>query len=69
MGWMMFFWVVLIVGVPTVLWFLLFEQRRENDARGDSPETILTQQYERGEIDREDYERRLSIIGGRRRRG
>jgi predicted MFS family arabinose efflux permease len=25
MGWVMLFWVVVIVGVPTVLWFLLLE--------------------------------------------
>ncbi len=25
MGWVMLFWVVVIVGVPTVLWFLLSE--------------------------------------------
>jgi len=26
MGWMMLFWVSVIVGVPTVLWFLLPEE-------------------------------------------
>ncbi len=25
MGWMMLFWVAVIVGVPTVIWFLLSE--------------------------------------------
>ena len=69
MEWMMVFWVVLIVAVPTGLWFLLFERRRENDDSGDSPETFLTKRYERGEIEREKYERGLSIIGGRRQRG
>lgn len=27
MGWMMLFWVALIVAVPTLLWFLLAEKR------------------------------------------
>jgi len=27
MGWMMLFWVVLIVAVPTLLWFLLTGKR------------------------------------------
>jgi predicted MFS family arabinose efflux permease len=30
MGWVMLFWVVVIVGVPTVLWFLLHEDRRKH---------------------------------------
>lgn len=29
MGWWMLFWVAVIVGTPTVLWFLLAEKRRE----------------------------------------
>jgi hypothetical protein len=29
MGWWMLFWVVVIVGTPTVLWFLLPEKGRE----------------------------------------
>lgn len=28
MGWEMLFWVAVIVGVPTVLWFLLSDPRR-----------------------------------------
>jgi len=28
MGWMMLFWVLLIVAAPTILWFLLAEKRR-----------------------------------------
>ncbi len=31
MGWMMLFWVAVIVGVPTVFWFLLSEGGPEND--------------------------------------
>jgi len=27
MGWMMLFWVVLIVAVPTIVWFLLSGKR------------------------------------------
>ena len=41
MGWMMLFWVVVIVGVPTVLWFLLSEPRRSprmpDDDRDGNP--------------------------------
>lgn len=30
MGWMMLFWVLLIVAVPTILMFLLAEKRRNH---------------------------------------
>jgi predicted MFS family arabinose efflux permease len=30
MGWVMLFWVFVIVGVPTVLWFLLSEPGRSS---------------------------------------
>ncbi len=29
MGWVMLFWVVVIVGVPTVVWFLISEDGKE----------------------------------------
>jgi predicted MFS family arabinose efflux permease len=41
MGWIMLFWVVVIVGVPTVLWFLLSEprlpSRMPDDNRNGNP--------------------------------
>lgn len=38
MGWTMLIWVAVIVGVPTVLWFLLSEREpanRDFDRQGD----------------------------------
>ncbi len=40
-GWVMLFWVAVIVGVPTVLWFLLAEpphsRRKPDDNRNGIP--------------------------------
>ncbi len=35
MGWVMLFWVVVIVGVPTALWFLLSEPGQSSRLPGD----------------------------------
>jgi putative membrane protein len=60
-GWHMFswwiLWAVLIIGV---IWMI---RRPANPSReDDSPETILKRRYARGEIDREEYERRLADL-------
>jgi len=43
MGWVMLFWVSVIVGVPTVLWFLLPE---EEPGSGDSDREDYKQNVE-----------------------
>jgi uncharacterized membrane protein len=69
MGWMMVFWVVLIVAVPTVIWFLLSERRKGAGNREDSPAKIVLRRYLSGDIDLEEYERRIALLSGSKRRG
>ena len=69
MGWMMVFWVVLIVAVPTVIWFLLSERRKGAGNREDSPAKIVLRRYLSGDIDLEEYERRIALLCGSNRRG
>jgi len=57
MGWVMLFWVVVIVGVPTVLWFLMGEPprscRKPDDNRNVSPLLRPTSPAGGGEADDE----------------
>ncbi len=69
MGWMMLFWVLVIVAVPTVLWFLLSDRRNGSRGSGDTPDRILLHRYLSGDIDLEEYERRLAFLGESKRRG
>ena len=63
MGWMGLWW---LVGVAVVL-LLVWAVARASGLPGagrteESPETILTRRYARGDIDREEFERRLTDI-------
>ena len=51
-----------VAGVGVLVLMVWAVARAAGGARGvdDSPETILKRRYARGEIDREEYERRLS---------
>lgn len=64
MGWVMLFWVLGIVAVPTVLWFLLSERRKVAGGRGDASDEILLRRYLLGDIGREEYERGISRPDG-----
>jgi putative membrane protein len=61
MGWMML-WLL----VPVVLLLLLVRALVGNPRtavrEGESPELILKRRYAKGEIDREEYERRLNDV-------
>lgn len=61
MGFMPLFWVVLIV---VVVWALARGNsgRPHMGERPDSPEQILKRRYAAGEIDKEEYDRRLSDL-------
>jgi len=62
MGWMMFggtLWLLIIIAV---VWFALRTMNRGGAGSEDSPETILKRRYARGEMEREDYERRLTDL-------
>jgi putative membrane protein len=65
--WWMGFWMVLWwgVGVGVLVLFVWAVTRATGGQPGrteDTPEQILKRRYARGEIDREDYERRLTDL-------
>jgi putative membrane protein len=49
---------LLLVLIAVVIW-LLIPKARTPSTREQSPEEILRQRYARGEIDQDEYERRL----------
>lgn len=61
MGFMWLFWVALIV---IVVWLLVrgTSGRPSTGGAQDSPEQILKRRYARGEVDKDEYERRLSNL-------
>ena len=65
MGWMMtgwsIFWMLIVLGV---IWVILRGGSFVASQPGqlDSPETILKRRYAHGDIDREEYERRLNDL-------
>lgn len=61
MGWMWAFWIVIIF---VVVWLAA---RAGSPSRGirevrPTPEEILRERYARGEIDTEEYQRRLEVL-------
>ena len=63
MGWWMAIWWILGLAVLILLVRLVATAAGGFPGRTDeSPEQILKRRYARGEIDREDYERRLTDI-------
>ena len=63
MAWMGIWW-VLGLAVLTVLVLASLTRRggRLENGGEDSPETILKRRYARGDMDRDDYERRLTEL-------
>ena len=70
MGWLgmsvgMLIWAIVLV---VVVWLVVrglmaVEQRDRRTERGDSAEQLLRRRFAAGEIDAEEYERRLSALG------
>jgi putative membrane protein len=58
MGFMWIGWLLLIVFAGVAIG-LLIRGRTERQGRPESPEEILKRRFASGEIDREEYERRL----------
>ncbi|HSP78407.1 MAG TPA: SHOCT domain-containing protein [Myxococcaceae bacterium] len=58
MGWMVLGWILGLLFLAALVWVLV----RATQRPGDSPEEILKRRYARGEISREEYERRLSDL-------
>jgi len=60
MGWMMTWWaIVWMLLVLGVVWTFM---RIGGAGRSDSPESVLKRRYAHGDIDREEYERRLNDL-------
>jgi putative membrane protein len=63
MGWMWLWWIVGLAVLVLVVWAMTRAAGMSGSARGeDSPETLLKRRYARGEIDRDEYERRLNDL-------
>jgi putative membrane protein len=61
MGWMWLFWILVIVAIIWLFRAFAGPGRGGGEPR-ESPEQILKQRYARGEIDKDEYERRLSDL-------
>jgi len=61
MGWMWIFWILIIVVLLLLVRWLIIPARG-SDLSSESPEQILKKRYARGEIDKEEYERRLEDL-------
>jgi putative membrane protein len=61
MGWMWGFWIVVIV---LVVWLAVRagSQGRENPRARLTPEEILRERLARGEIDTEEFQRRMDVL-------
>ena len=63
MGAMWLFWlVVLIVAVALIGWLIRRTQVQSSTGRASSAEEILKERYARGEIDKQEYEERLTEL-------
>lgn len=63
MGWWMPVWMAFWLGVLVLLVWAISRAIGSHGWRAeDSPEQILKRRYARGEIEREEYERRLSDL-------
>ena len=64
MGWTMVGWsLIWLLVIVAVVWVAVRTiGGGSGSLRDDSPEAILNRRYARGEIDREEYDRRLSDV-------
>jgi putative membrane protein len=63
MGWMWFWWIVGLGVLGAILWAMARSVGTSSSAPGEeSPEAILKRRYARGEVDHDEYERRLSAL-------
>ena len=71
-GWAWFWMTLVMAGTIAVIVVLVVTlSRRTDDGRaragGPTPETLLRTRFARGEIDEEEYRRRLDVLRGGRR--
>ena len=63
MDWMGLWWIVSVAVLALLVWFLVMAPRNMFPrSEEDSPEAVLKRRYARGEIEREEYERRLQSL-------
>ena len=64
MGWMWYGWIVVLVAIAAVIWLVGRASAGPHVTAGGprDPETVLKDRYARGEIDREEYQRRLQDL-------
>lgn len=61
MGWMMLWWIVPLVLALALIRYLAVRSPQERPP-GESAEEILKRRYAKGEIDHEEYERKLADL-------
>ncbi len=62
MGWMWLSWIVGLGLLLLFIWVVARAAGASSPGGDDSPETLLKRRYARGEVDQEEYERRLSDL-------
>lgn len=63
MGWMGLWWIVGVVLLLLLVWAVARASGLPGPSRTEEPpETILKRRYARGDIDREEFERRLTDL-------
>jgi len=62
MAGMWFWWLIAIVVIAAVAWGVVQSLSRHSDGTAESAEEILKRRYAAGEIDKEEYEKRLRDI-------
>jgi putative membrane protein len=72
-GWWVLMPLMMVVFWGAVIWLVMSFVRgssgRPSGDRAEDPEGILAQRYARGEIDEDEYRRRLDILRGTQRPG
>lgn len=61
---MMWFWWIPAIVVVAALFMLLQRGSGRGAAEADAPEQVLKRRYARGEIDRDEYQRKLHDLRG-----
>jgi putative membrane protein len=63
MGFGMLFWLLLLaLTVALIVWLVNRSTARGPEQRGDSAEEVLRRRFASGEIDAEEYGRRLAVL-------
>lgn len=60
--WMVFGWIIGLAVLILLVWIVARAAGGPPGRAEETPEQILKRRYARGEMDREDYERRLSDL-------